>query len=428
MQKIKSIAELETGKGAYFKVETDKAPLSYKLGENMSFHFTLCDAEGEPLSCPQIKYMTRIDGTDDVDVWKSVDGSEGQLTISVKPTIPGFAYVRVWACDEEGNRYPNSEECNAGAGADVEKIRTAAPEPEDFDKFWENTVKVLNDIEPTVLEMTKLDPEKWGFEPEKYTTYCVRVASVDGEYASGFLSIPYDAEVGKCALRLDFHGYGFKNAFGKYVPKTIVFDVIAHSIPATLSKEEFAEIEKKPPFCCYGMWGDSRNLDRETVYFKNMLLRDLQAARFLMRYFGSDEGGNLWDGRTIGTRGGSQGAFQATAVGALLRHFEVEPSFLIYNMPWLCDVGGAKFGGRYRSRFLPDYTDALLYYDTTYFAKRIRCKALEGVTGLGDTCAIPSATMSYFNALGSEKKIITFQQNGVHGGHGRIFENFSIEK
>lgn len=428
MENIKKITELEEGKGAYFKVETDKEPLSYKLGEDMTFRFTLCDETGERVSCPKIKYLTRIDGVCDNNDWITVDGNGGVLTLTLKPSIAGFAYIKVWACDEEGNKYPSSEECNAGAGADVEKIRTVAPEPEDFDKFWENTVKVLNDIEPTVLEMTKLDPEKWGFEPEKYTTYCVRIASVDGEYASGFLSIPYDAEIGKCALRLDFHGYGFKNAFGKYVPKTIVFDVIAHSIPATLSKEEFAEIEKKPPFCCYGMWGDSRNLDRETVYFKNMLLRDLQAARFLMRYFGSDEGGNLWDGRTIGTRGGSQGAFQATAVAALLHHFGIEPSFLIYNMPWLCDVGGAKLGGRYRSRFLPDYTDALLYYDTTYFAKRIRCKALEGVTGLGDTCAIPSATMSYFNALGSEKKIITFQQNGVHGGHGRIFENFSIEK
>ena len=176
------------------------------------------------------------------------------------------------------------------------------------------------------------------------------------------------------------------------------------------------------------MYGDERNLDRETVYFKNMILRDLQAARFRMKYFGSDEGGNLWDGKTIGTRGGSQGAFQATAVGALLHHFGIEPSFLIYNMPWLCDVGGATLEGRYKSRFFPEYTDALLYYDTTYFAKRIFCPALEGVTGLGDTCAIPSATMSYFNALASSQKVITFQQNGVHGGHGRFYQNFTVEK
>ena len=333
MQKIKSVFELEAGKGAYFKVETDKEPLSYKLGEDMTFSFTLCDGEGERLSCPKIKYLTRIDGLEDIDVWKTVNGDDGRLTVTVRPTVPGFAYVRAIACDGDGNKLQNSEECNAGAGADVDKIRTAAPEPEDFDEFWKNTVKKLADVEPTVLEMYRLDPSKWKIEPEKYTTYCVRVASVDGEYASGFLSIPHDAEVGKCALRLDFHGYGFDNPYGKYVPKTIVFDVIAHSIPATLSKEELAELQKNPPFKSYGMYGDERNLDRETVYFKNMILRDLQAARFLMKYFGSDEGGNLWDGKTIGTRGGSQGAFQATAVGALLHHFGIEPSFLIYNMP-----------------------------------------------------------------------------------------------
>lgn len=325
----------------------------------------------------------------------------------------------------------NVETCNAGAGANVDEIRPALPEPEDFDSFWCETVDLLSDVKPDVLEFEELDPERYGFEPEKYTAYHVRVASVDGEYAAGFLSVPFDAKAGECALRLDFHGYGFDNAFGKYVPKTIVFDVVAHSIPANLSKEQLAEASEKDTLKNYGMWGDPRNNDRNTVYFRNMILRDLQAARFLMSYFSSDKGGNLWDGKTIGMRGGSQGAFQATAVAALLPVIsKIEPSFLIFNMPWLCDVGGTRSARRYKSGFFPEYTDALRYYDTTSFARRIHCPAEGGETGLGDTCAVPSATMSYFNSLSSPKgqRSIRYFQNGVHGGHGRFFEEFLIER
>lgn len=421
---MRSVTELCEREKIYFRCTTDKEPLTYRFGEDMHFHFELCDAEGERVGCPKISCLTRADGREETRA--EFEGRTGELDVCISPAVAGFVYLCVNACDGEGKPYPFAEACNAGAGADVEMVKKASPEPSDFDEFWRDTVSVLYDVEPRILRFEKLDPVKWGFEPEKYTTYDVRIESVDGEYASGFLSIPYDAARGECALRLDFHGYGFGNAYGKYVPKTIVFDVIAHSMPAAASKEEIAEAQSKPPFKGYGFW-DGRNNDRDTVYFKNMILRDLQAVRFLTSYFGSEEGGMLWDGKTIGTRGGSQGAFQAMAVGALLRYFDLEPSFLIFNMPWLCDVGGEKFSSRYRSRFFPEYTEALLYYDTVSFASRITCEAEGGETGLGDTCAIPSATMSCYNALRGKKSIRYFQ-NGVHGGHGKFFTEYKLEK
>lgn len=431
MENIKDICKAGEDRHGFFKAATDKSPLSYTLGEDIHFTFTLCDENGERLSCPKIKYTARIDGEGEKAITEFADGCDGVLELTLKPLMAGFVYVRVNACDGDGNVLPNVETCNSGAGANVDEIRPVLPEPADFDAFWNDTVKLLSDVPPDVLEFEKLDPEKYGFEPEKYTAYHVRVASVDGEYAAGFLSIPFDAKEGECALRLDFQGYGVGNSFGKYVPKTIVFDVIAHSIPANLSKEQLAEVSESDTLKNYGIWGDPRNNDRNTVYFRNMILRDLQAAKFLMSYFSSDKGGRLWDGKTIGTRGGSQGAFQATAVAALLPVIsKVEPSFLIFNMPWLCDVGTANFGNRYKSDFFPEYTDALRYYDTTSFARRVHCPAEGGETGLGDTCAIPSATMSYFNFLSSQKgqKSIRYFQNGVHGGHGRFFEEFLIER
>ncbi len=428
MEKIKDIFTLKEGERAYFKVETDKDPLSYSLNEDMHFTFTLCDGNENRLSCPKLCYLVRIDGEGEKDLWYTASGKDGRLELSLKPKISGFVYVRLSARDENNSPISFAEECNAGAGANVSEILPSVPEPEDFDEFWQDTVHLLDGVEPEILEFTKLDPEEYGFEPDKYTAYHVRIASVDGEFAAGYLSIPFDAEPNACALRLDFHGYGFDNAFGKYVPKTIVFDVIAHSLPANLSKEELKKISESSPLSHYGMYGDKRNDDRNTVYFRNMILRDLQAARFLVSHFGSEAGEKLWDGKTIGTRGGSQGAFQAAAVGALLPiACGIEPSFLIYNMPWMCDIGGVKHANRYKSGFLPEYNDNLRYYENTSFARRITCRAEGGETGLGDSCALPSATMSFYNSLSSKKKSIRYFQNGVHGGHGKFFSEYLIE-
>ena len=114
------------------------------------------------------------------------------------------------------------------------------------------------------------------------------------------------------------------------------------------------------------------------------------------------------------------------AVSALLPHFDIHPTFLIFHMPWMCDIGGVRFASRYKSGFLPEYTDAMRYYDTVNFAKRVKCRAEGGETGLGDNCAVPSATMSCYNALDCEK-YITYYQNGVHGGHGKFFDVYRLE-
>lgn len=102
------------------------------------------------------------------------------------------------------------------------------------------------------------------------------------------------------------------------------------------------------------------NATRETVYFREMILRDVQGVRFMKRYFGADGPDvrfkGLWSDKKILTlSGGSQGGFQCAAVAAL----EPGVTQAMLYIPWLCDIGGCGTDGRQASTFMPTYTEAL---------------------------------------------------------------------
>lgn len=65
---------------------TDKNPLSYILGEDIHFTFTLCNENGERLSCPKIKYTVRTDGEGEKEITETADGGDGILELTLKPS------------------------------------------------------------------------------------------------------------------------------------------------------------------------------------------------------------------------------------------------------------------------------------------------------------------------------------------------------
>ena len=141
-----------------------------------------------------------------------------------------------------------------------------------------------------------------------------------------------------------------------------------------------------------------------------MILRDLQAARFMVEYFGEKGIGNgkgkgLWNGKNFIAEGGSQGAFQSIAVAALDKNI----TYLEISRPWMSDV---KCANKRKQGAFMTYKAALEYYDTTSFAHLITCKTDVAVS-LGDATAPVSGILSFYNALTCEKKLIC-SQNASH--------------
>lgn len=78
---------------------------------------------------------------------------------------------------------------------------------------------------------------------------------------------------------------------------------------------------------------------------------------------------------------------------------------------------------------MPAYTEALEYYDTVNFAKRITCPVFIESAGLGDYVATPAGIASFYNNLTAcPQKRIVFKQNFTHAGSLGNSQNFTLSQ
>ena len=230
--------------------------------------------------------------------------------------------------------------------------------------------------------------------------------------------MPKNAEKGSLKLRLGFQGYGVSSASVSTLDNTVNFDVCAHSMeqlrPGSYYDKSSLGLDG------YG-FSKTENANPETCYFKNMLLRDVQAVRFLRKYFGetgvsSTVGGvdtsawqGLWNGVDLETSGGSQGGFQSLAVAGLVPEVNV----CTPDVPWFANLATETDPTKFRPTSYPSYVDGLRYFDAASFAKRIKGK-VNMTAGTGDPLCPMFTTQTIFNNLNTEATF-TFRQGKKHG-------------
>ena len=129
---------------------------------------------------------------------------------------------------------------------------------------------------------------------------------------------------------------------------------------------------------------------------------------------------DLWNGVDISTEGGSMGGFQAVSVAALYDKVNSVNS----SVPWMCDIGGERVSTRFDG-WRPEYDEVSKYFDTTYFAERLKCRT-SVYGGLGDYTCPPSGVVSLYNALDCEKDIRFSQLNGHGGDLGKYSGSYSV--
>lgn len=394
----------------YFTGTTNKDAVAYETGEDMWFTINLL-ASGEKVSCPKFRYTVAADDGRTPTVGY-VEGVSGTLTLGVKLGVPGFVHVQVEACDENGEPIKGCDIFDGGAGADIEKIQKLKTEPADFDAFWSAQLKTLDATAPDPIEIREVTSPQAGF-----TVYAVKIRfspnNTWGDYAAGYLSVPTGAKLGSLSLCLTLNGAGTFDPSIECAQGRATLCLSPHSLELGQSEAYYNEL-REGKLKGYG-FNETYNAARETVYFREMILRDVQAMRFLKTYFsatGTDARFcGLWDGKNLTLSGGSQGGMQCAAVAAL----EPGATFVQLYCPWFCDVGGCGTDGRQGSTYMPKWTEALEYYDSVNFAKRITCKVTIVSAGLGDYVATPAGITAFYNNLGSSvSKKITYVQNCTH--------------
>ncbi len=386
---------------AYFYGSTTKNAIEYKCGEEIVFDLTLIK-DDKPLPCALFKWSC---DTDDGNHFEGeCDGKTGKLTFSVKLEKCGFAHVVVTPYDENGEKLCDCDVFEGGAGADIMDIEQGLPEPEDFDEFWVKTVKEIDGYSCEAYEKVQVESDNPNFY-----LYDVKIAAPGKTPASGYLSVPKNAKLGETPCRLVTQGYGHDSAVKSFVENTITLSLNQHGV-LNGQPQEYYDNLRDNELSGFG-FNAEENKSPETCYFKNMIQRAFQGAKFLQSMPEYDKKGLLLDAY-------SMGAMQAVSVAAHLDGI----SQLKIHIPWLCDLGGIT-KGRLRG-WRPDISHGILYYDTVNQAKRVKCPVIIDC-GLGDYICPPSTEVVLYKNFNTPKSI-TFLQNRTHPYTAPKYQSYSI--
>lgn len=372
---------------------TDKDPLAYLAGEEMTFTVKLLD-DGVPVSGKNLKWTRRGDDGR-TQSGEAVSSATEPLVVKTSIDVPGFVWIQVEVLGEDGKPLQGDKHCfNGGAGVRLDEIHGFA-EPDDFDEFWARQKRRLAKVPPKVT-LTEVDSDADGI-----LCYDVRVDSV-GVPVSGYLCLPKDAKEKSLPALLKVQGYGVGSASKETVEgrKSLTLSINTHGIENGREPEFYKNL-RETTLAGYGFSAEE-NADPEKSYWNGVALRVMRALEFL-------KSRPEWNGKTLAVSGGSQGGFQSLLAAGL------DPDVTLCQpwIPWFCDVSGSAENGRTESLFMPPWTPGLGYYDAVNHAKRIRGR-VEIVAGLGDYVCPPSGQMVLYNNIPSSTKL-TFVQGKTHG-------------
>ena len=371
----------------YFKFSSNKSPLEYLCGEKMYFNI-VAKEDGKEISCENIKW--EILGDDG----KKSDGQgcckEGEpLKLEATLDRPGFVHIICKALDSEGNLLENFDVLDSGVGAEIEKLCYSDEIPDDFDDYW-NDIRNLVDTFPLEVTFVAESEEKEGFK-----AYDVRIKTPDGRPASGCITIP--DKKGKYPIKLIFNGYSIAGSVYEYNEDTITGCFNAHGIENNTPSEKLVE-KYGLELASYG-FSKKENASNMTTYWRNMMIRNLMALKYLKSL-------DCWNNKEILTLGGSQGALQATTVAAN----DKDVTKLEIAIPWFCNLNAESKG--YLAGWRPEFAEGLRYFDTVAQGTRVKCP-VNIYARLGDYVCPPSTVTVLFNEMKTEKSL-EFLQSGTH--------------
>ncbi len=372
-----------------FYAETNKDPITYAPGEEMTFTVTLLE-DGKAISGPTLKWTRR--GDDGLtENGEAVADAEKPLVIKTKITEPGFVHINVRAFDADGKAIQMAP-FDGGAGVRLDEIK-GCDEPADFDAFWAKQKARLAEV-PLHAEMVEVDSGN-----PNVLCYDVKIDCI-GMPVSGYFCKPKNAKEKSLPAYVSFHGYGVGSANkAPWAKDRLHLDINAHGIVNGQPKEFYDEL-RNTTLKGYA-FDKEENAKPETCYFLGMMLRLIRAMEWIKAQ-------PEWNGEVLVVSGGSQGGFQCLSAAGL----DPDVTECNANVPWCLDLEGHSAKNRLNG-WRPDWAPGLAYFDPTFHAKRIKCKVTI-FAGLGDYVCPPSGQMVLYNNLNCQKKL-TFSQGRTHG-------------
>lgn len=281
----------------------------------------------------------------------------------------------------------------------AEKVNTELHKPDDFDDFWDQTIKELDKIDPRYSIV--YDPSKSNVS---HRTYRVDFTSWGNVRVFGWLTIP--KLKGKFPLVLGFGGHKIE-VFPLYFPDFAVFTMNVRGIGESMKvinpkNETFVSLHLN---------------DRDKYVYRGLYMDCLRATDFL---FKGPHGFNF-DLSRVMVFGGSEGASKSLVAIALGRKRGYRFGACVANNPVLTDIhqmfdvavanDEIKFPISDFNNYIEGtkgmtkqaVLDVWKYYEVQNFMSEINCPVLFACS-LMDPYAPPGSVLSAYNKMPKETK------------------------
>jgi len=288
---------------------------------------------------------------------------------------------------------------------ELEQYQGTNPRPDDFDEYWDNSLKEMRSIDPEI----ELVPSDFSAPyAECFDLYFtgVRQARIHAKYLR-----PRNAPQPHPAI-LQFHGYG--GGASDWYDK-LPYVAQGYSVAALDCRGQGGTSQDSGQFKGTTFKGNIiRGLDDDP---KNMIMRHIfldtaQLARIVMNLPEVDE-------KRVGTTGVSQGGGLAAACAALEPGIKlaapVIPFLCDYQRVWDMDLAVDAYEELrdYFRHFDPLHTrekeiySRLGYIDVQYLANRIRGEVL-WILGMMDMICPPSTQFAAYNKIEAKKDMLIY--------------------
>lgn len=381
------------GNSIEVSVTPDHKDWNYKTGETAEFIVNVrksgtlldnvkVDYEAGPVMYPDTK-KTDVTLKDGTMKWKA----------SMK--TPGFYRLKVTA-HVNGKDYEGL--CTAGFSP--EKIQPKAKCPDDFDKFWKETLEKArwNDLDPT----KRLLPERCTKDVNVYEVSFVN--DKPGSRIYGILCLP--VKPGKYPALLRVPGAGVRPYSGDVWTASqgaITLEIGIHGIPVTMEQNVY---DRMLDGCLNNYW--DTNLDNpDRNYYKRVVTGAVRAVDYIASL-------PEWNGTSCGVTGSSQGGFLSLATAALDKRI----TFLGAVHDAMCDyeseVEGIAGGWPhyfYKGEKQEARIKGARYYDGVNFARRVTCPGWYSF-GYNDDVVPPNSSYGTYNIITAPKTLSVYQKTG----------------
>lgn len=358
------------------------------LGEKVKFNVVLTRSN-VPVGNVEVKYEISEDMMEPLKkgVLKLRDG-KGEIEGGTMKQ-PGFLRCKVF-WENEGRKY----EGLATVGFSPEDLQPVTQMPEDFEEFWDKAVSDARkwDLEPKIT----LDPEA---STPKVNVYKVSWTNNGwGSKMYGVLTVP--AKPGKYPAVLKVPGAGVR-AYGGDIAHSekgiIVLEIGIHGIPVDLPGVVYSNLYQGALKDYY-----LYNMDnRDRYYYKRVITGCIRAVDFIEQL-------PEFNG-CLATFGGSQGG----ALSIMIAGLDKRVNALVSMYPAMSDMagytrgraGGWPHGMKNPIRHTPETINAMAYYDTSSFARKVGVPGFY-TFGYNDMTCPPTTTMSVYNVIEAPKELM----------------------